>query len=920
MNASVLYVLRNLRRRRARTVIGAAGLFLTLALLTAIQIGIDSVSTSYIDLVALQAGKADVVITRRGAGPFNPLSFDAAEVTKQLEDHAQLRGLSPRLFGMVQLGTADSTGATAVLGLDPQRERELDLWGLQPVPTLQANACAVSHALAQKLGIKPGARLTLRSAANPSGESLTLESVIQRQLVLPQEIREFVVVNETLARSLLGLPSGVHSLAGCFRDSRALYDARDLHASVLRLKDAGEALAASLDLDYEVRLPKAAAITSFQHFTAPVRAVFGVFALLALAITGLLIYSLVSVSVEERIREYAILRTLGAKSREIFRLVLGESFLLCLLGVLPGAFGGALLAKLVVTIASLALKSKEAAITAEITPAALWLPLAAGIALSLGSALVPALHATRWRIVDALDPLRRGQLPTQLPREGGANRNLLLAGLALAAVSVVVFFVLPSAFLSGNPSLIGTVVLSLLLAILLGFTLVITAVLPVIERALLGIGGWYLGPIAELAGRNLERHRRRHTTTSLLFTLSVALVIFLASLAALFSRTSLALVEKSHGADLRLQASGRADATPLRAEIAKTTGVGTLSEVQFLRSRSQTGIAYDVVISDLVGLKHLWIVPFGADASLSQALYTDRIVATSGSEAALSDLHARIVDPSARQTVPGQTPAVILSQAAAAYLDVSPGDQVALAFHLGAERAEARFRVAAVFGSLPGFDAFRSRVASATGSGVLLSLDNFRVMTRAAPPEAFQSLFFIRAAGASPTAQKSLARDLRAGLDARHRLGVKSTAEQKEQIQALYWVTQIFFGLMLGVAVIIAVFALIASMSATVLERRWEIGVLKALGLRRDQLFRIFLAEAVVLTLSAGIAGGVIGFSLAWLFLLQASVLLEMELVFALPYLTFLGTFAVSLFAGALAAHLPTRHLLRKTAAEILRL
>ena len=149
---------------------------------------------------------------------------------------------------------------------------------------------------------------------------------------------------------------------------------------------------------------------------------------------------------------------------------------------------------------------------------------------------------------------------------------------------------------------------------------------------------------------------------------------------------------------------------------------------------------------------------------------------------------------------------------------------------------------------------------------------------------------------------------------------MKCTAEQKEQTRVLYWVTQIFFGLMLTVAVIIAVFALIASMASTVLERRWEIGVLKALGLRRKELFRLFLAEAVVLTLSAGIAGGAVGFTLAWLFVLQAAVLMEIAVVFTMPYLTFLATFAVSLLAGAVAAHLPTRNLLRKSAAEILRL
>jgi putative ABC transport system permease protein len=135
----------------------------------------------------------------------------------------------------------------------------------------------------------------------------------------------------------------------------------------------------------------------------------------------------------------------------------------------------------------------------------------------------------------------------------------------------------------------------------------------------------------------------------------------------------------------------------------------------------------------------------------------------------------------------------------------------------------------------------------------------------------------------------------------------------------MYWATQVLFGLLLAVAVTVAVFALIASMATAVIERRWEIGVLKVLGLRRSQLFRMFLAEAVVLTLSSGLCGGAIGFLLASLLVAQAAALVEVPIVFPMPYGTFFATFAISVVAGAIAAHLPTRRLLKRTAAEILR-
>jgi len=645
--------------------------------------------------------------------------------------------------------------------------------------------------------------------------------------------------------------------------------------------------------------------------------VFGVFALLALTVTGLLIYSLISVAVEERIREYAVLRTLGAKRRDIFGMVLTESLLLCFLGVVPGVLAGTVLARGIVKLVELAMRAGNKAIALEVSPATLWLTLAAGAALSIGSALLPALQATRWRIVDALDPLRRGQIRARPVREGQVNRPLLITGLVLSALSVIVFFVLPTAFLSGNPSLIGTVVLCLLLSILLGFTLVMVGVLPLVERLVLVGAGWLFGAAAELAGRNLERNRRRNTTTALLFTLSVSLVIFIASLVALFSRTSLAMVEHSLGADLRIQAP-HAGGETLKAGLRRAAGVEAVSEIHFLRSRSEMGIAYDVVISDLVGLKRLWIVPFGVDADLAKVLYTNQVSYAAGGAAALSELARQEAGGSVTKPPTNGFAPLVLSQSAARFLDVTAGDLVQLSFRLGAERSDARFRVEAVCGAMPGFENFRARVATAVGSGALLSLADFKVMTRSAPADAVHGLYLVKAKG-DEKAQQAVARSIREAFDVRYRFGVRCAAEQKEQARVLYWATQVFFGLLLGVAVVIAVFALIAAMASSVIERRWEIGVLKALGWRRRQLSRLFLAEAVGLTLSAGIAGGLIGFTLAYLFVLQAGVLMELATVFTMPYVTFLAAFAISIVAGALAACLPTHNLLRKTPAEILR-
>ncbi len=913
---SLRYVLRNLVRRRLATALGIAGIFLTIALLTAIRIGLDSISTSYIDLVALQAGKTDVLIMAEGGARFQPKLFDPADALARLKDDPDLKGLTPRLTGLCRV-KADTKQRTAMLlGIDPPKERDLDTAGLRPEPSLENGTCAISENLAAKLNARAGAAITVEDPDGWETLQFKVGTVIERQMLVPQQVKDFVVLNEADARKLLGQPEKVHFLAGAFDNPRSYYDARDLHSSVMRLKDAGESLSTTLGLDHQILLPKAAAITAFQNFTSPVRVVFGVFAVFALAITGLLIYSLISVAVEERVREYAILRTLGARRRRIFQLVLGESAALCLLGVAPGVLAGIGFAQIVVNFVELAMKAEGDPVTLLVSNQTLLLTLGAGAALSIGSALAPALRATRLKLADALAPLRTGQIAEAPREEGGANRPLLATGLALSGLSVVVFFILPGAFLSGNPSLIGTVVLCLLLTILLGFTLVSVGALPLVERVTLAFTGWVYGASAELAARNLSRHRRRNTATALMFSLSVSFVIFIASLISLFSGATMALVEQTNGADLRLQSGGPPN-PEMMDELRGIDGVASVSEVRQLRPRSNRGVAYDVVLGDVVGMKQLWVTAAGIDTDFAGTLFTNGVQFAEGGLDAFAALAADTGFAATGAETNAAFPPVILSQAAARFLDLEADDPVQLTFQLGAQRRVHRFRVEAVCGALPGFRNFRARVAAAVGSGVLLSRPAFDAMTEGAPDEAFHSTFLARVGDADK--QRAVAHRLREEFGVRYQFGVESVAEQKSKARALYWVTQVFFGLLMVVAVIIAVFSLIAAMATSVIERRWEIGVLKSLGLRRGHLLRIFLCESVTLTLSSGVSGGLMGFGLAWLFMLQAAVLIEMPVVFTVPWFTFAATLFVSIVAGVFAARLPTRRILRRAPAEILR-
>ncbi len=883
------YVLRNFSRRKTRTAMGVLGVFCTLGLLTAVHVGLESVAVSYVDLVSLQAGKADVLVAREGSHWWRPEALDEKEVAAKIGKDPRVAGWSPRLWGVRPVGD----GFALVVGIDPARERELGIDGFSPWPALGPGKCAVSTALGKDARIRVG------------DEDLESVGTVERQLVFPQHIRDYVVADLETARKALGEAEGAHVLAGAFRDATSYYDARDLRKSVLALKDAGEAVAEALGPDYALTLPKAQAITAFEQVSAPLRAVFGIFALVALAITALLVYSLVSVSAEERIREHGILRTLGAKRRHVFGMVLAESAVLCLMGVLPGVFAGLLVAKAVLALVGLGMGGGAGAIALEFSGATVRFCLGAGALVAVGSALFPAFRSTRWRIVDALDPMRRGQI-APARAEGGPGRGLLLAGLALSAISGTVFFLLPNAVVSGDPALIGGVALGLLVVILIGFTLVAAAATPLVERAVLAVAGGVFGPSAELAGRNLARHRRRNVTTSLMFSLSVSFVLFLASLVALFSRTSLSVIERKVGSDLRITEGDPGD-PELEEALRGMPGIRSFARAVHLKGRSEEGVAYDVIASDLVGMKHLWVVPHGVEGPLAETMFAAQAQFEEGDVSAFRKLAE---DPGKEDGAPA-----VISLSMARALDVKQGDLLRLVFHLGAARREGRVRIEAVSGSLPGFENFRSRVGNAQGSGLLLSHRTFRRLSEGAPDDARSGFALARVEGDAA----KVAGEVRDRLGLKYRLGIECAEEEKREAEVLYWATQVLFAMLLGVAVTIALFGLVASMATAVIERRWELGVLKAVGLRRGHLYRMFAAEAVTLTLSSGLIGGAMGYLLAYLFVLQAAVLMEIPVAFAMPWLTFAATFAVCGMAGLVASWLPTRRILARPVAEILR-
>jgi putative ABC transport system permease protein len=95
-------------------------------------------------------------------------------------------------------------------------------------------------------------------------------------------------------------------------------------------------------------------------------------------------------------------------------------------------------------------------------------------------------------------------------------------------------------------------------------------------------------------------------------------------------------------------------------------------------------------------------------------------------------------------------------------------------------------------------------------------------------------------------------------------------------------------------------------MYTSILERRKEIGVMKAIGAKNSDIAQIFLIESGLLGLVGGILGAIVGISIAFLGAGIANQALEENLFkVSISYTLIFSAIAFSFVIGALSGVLP---------------
>ncbi|QRJ59683.1 ABC transporter permease [Corynebacterium macginleyi] len=533
------------------------------------------------------------------------------------------------------------------------------------------------------------------------------------------------------------------------------------------------------------------------------------FGMIALLVGTFIIANTFSMIVAQRIKEFALLRALGASRRQITNSVVVESVIVGLLGSLVGVVAGVGLVAVIKAVMG-----------------ANGMEIGGGLGLSVSAVVVPLILGTIVTVFSAWSPARRAGAvkPVEAMRTtesaSGSSlkvRTIFGAILMTGGIVAAVAGVLSDAETDTRALLVGLGAVGVIIGFFLAGPALSLPLVPTLGRVI----GAPFGSIGKLAATNSRRNPRRTAATVFALTLGVALVTSIGMLGQTMKASISDTVDQTITSDYILSgpSSGNFPAPKeTGARAAEADGVEKIITV------GSAPVAVDGRASLDFGTGGMFTVTVDADPTSMMAMnMVEGDANIAGGFVATEDF--------AKEN----------------------GWKVGQSYE--------------VTGSKPG------KTAEARLVGTFEPLEivqNMVVSQDVAEEVAADGEFAVQMVGV--LGQEGYNKeDLRQNLEnAVKDLVVVQVNTGKEYAgQAADFIDQmlaILYGL-LALAVIIAVLGIVNTLTLGVIERRQEIGMLRAVGTQRRQIRRMITLESVQISLFGAIMGILIGLGLGWSFI-----------------------------------------------------
>jgi putative ABC transport system permease protein len=585
------------------------------------------------------------------------------------------------------------------------------------------------------------------------------------------------------------------------------------------------------------------------EFTNFIRYFLLAFAGVALFVGAFVIFNTLSITVAQRTREFATLRTIGGSRRQVLWSVLIEAFVIGLIASVVGLFAGLGLAAGLNAL----FKALNADLPTEslvFAPRTVIVSLLIGVVVTLAAGIFPALRATR---VPPIAAVREGFI---LPRGRFAKYTPYIA---LVVIGIAVILLSYSLFKDdvGTAQRLITIAVGVL-ALFVGVAMISSRLV----RPLGAVVGWPATRVGGAAGRlargNSIRNPGRTASTAAALMIGIALVTFVAVLANGMKTSNTDAIRDQVAADYVL--TSQDGFTPF------VTGAGDAVAVspdaQFATSvRAGLGKA-DGEKGYVTGIEP------GAIAQAYTFKWKD------GSDAALATL--------------GDEGAIVAKDFADKK-DLVIGDEFPL---LTPNGETTQLVVKGVYEPPPFFPLLG-----------IVSISQTLYDSLYERPE--NSFVFVDVngdptAGTTATLERAVADFPDAKVQTREGWIDQQNKDFDDFLMLLY--------VLLALSVIVSIFGMVNTLVLSVFERTRELGMLRAVGMTRRQARRMVRHESIITALIGAALGLPLGIFLA---LLMTKALSQFDIQIAIPGTQLVVFAIVAIIVGILAAIFPARRAAR---------
>ncbi|TCO40982.1 putative ABC transport system permease protein [Kribbella antiqua] len=881
----IRFALQGLLARKLRTALTAIGVVLGVSLISGTYVLTDSITSAFDSIFTENYKNTDAAITGKSA--FDPADDGTTtapafsqDLLPKVRELPQVGAAGGGVFGEAQLigrdGKAIVFGGAPNLGfsVDPALPQFNTLSLVKGAWPAAGEVVIDTHTAAEK-GFKAGDEIGIQ--ARGAAERMRVSGLVEFGAVSS-------IGGATLAGFELGTAQQLFGKTGKLDQiliaAKKDVDKQQLIASVQQILPPATQVRTAEDQAAE----DAEGTTEFLNFLQTFLLVFGG---IALFVGSFVIANSLSITIAQRTREFATLRTLGASRRQILGTVVLEAVVTGFVSAVAGLFLGLAIATglfnlfdaVGFTLPNNGLVFETRTIVVAII---------VGTVVTVVASLRPAWRATR---VPPIAAVREGATlqPGRLHRFRPVGAALLaLAGIAAALVGLFVDGLKTSTLLS----LLGLGVLLLFIGIA-SFSnrlvrplaavsdpiarwsvVVLTALIwPFILlpywaiRRLFGQHPEFPRvlpdrPAVEIGGQNSRRDPQRTASTAAALMIGLALVTLVATLGAGLIKPFEDAVDGIFSADYAITAQNNFSPLPpsVAAAAAQVPGVSEVTSVRGGQAR-----AFDKTISITA-----------IDKTAPELLRFDW---RDGSQASLGQL-----DPNG----------AIVDDEYAGDHGLSVGSTLGLEMVTG---KVLQFQVRGIFRPPAGGSPFGNvTIATATFDSENPQPQNIYT-------------FLNMGGGVTPENTAALSTALQTFPNAKAMTRDQFKKAQTDSIKGLLNVLYV----LLALSVLVSLFGIVNTLVLTVFERTRELGMLRAIGLTRGQVKRMIRQESVITALIGAVIGIVLGLVLAGLLAARLD-----EITFTVPAGQLVIFAVVSVVVGIFAAIWPARRAARLNPLEAL--